>query len=195
MFRRRYTFTVLLAFHCIFSTYGFWLPNEPRGSWSNFVASWDLFRLGPATKVDTRRSIAHLPYDHNLKQQMQSSLTHPPVLLTGDQAKIIGMSFQSLPYEILALAIMPDHIHVVIGRTDRDIRRVIGHMKSQASRVLRANEYFLDQAPWSAHGWNVYLDSVEDVLRAIEYVQRNPIRAGLPRQRWNCVVPFDPAKF
>jgi len=38
------------AYHVIFCAYGFWLPNDPRGSWSDFVRSWELLRFGKATK-------------------------------------------------------------------------------------------------------------------------------------------------
>ncbi|MEX0703139.1 MAG: hypothetical protein WD069_13675 [Planctomycetales bacterium] len=47
------------AYHVIFGAYGFWLPNDPRGSWSDFVGSWELLQFGRATKVTTRRSLAH----------------------------------------------------------------------------------------------------------------------------------------
>jgi len=30
---------MVIAYHAIFSTYGFWLPNDPRGSWSEFKES------------------------------------------------------------------------------------------------------------------------------------------------------------
>jgi hypothetical protein len=30
---------MILAYHSIFSMYGFWLPNDPRGSGSDYVAS------------------------------------------------------------------------------------------------------------------------------------------------------------
>jgi REP element-mobilizing transposase RayT len=174
---------VTLAFHCIFSTYGFWLPNEPRGSWSTFVASWELFRFGPATKVETRRSVAGQPYDRALKSQMRSSLDHPPILLSGEQGRAVGVSMQSAPYTILALAILPDHVHVALAYTPRDIRKVVGHIKSEATRKLRAQGWFTEHSPWSYHGWNVYLDSDADVLRAIAYVNSNPPRAGLAPQR------------
>ena len=91
---------MILGFHSIISNYGFWLPNEPRGSWSDFVASWELFRFGPATKVDTHRSVAHRPYDRHLKREMQRALKHDPILFTGEQARIVGMSFQKVPYPI-----------------------------------------------------------------------------------------------
>jgi REP element-mobilizing transposase RayT len=181
---------MILAFHCIFSNYGMWLPNEPRGSWSEFVASWELFRFGPATKVKTYRSVANRPYDRKLKREMQRTLEYDVVRLTGEQARVVGMSMQSLEYPIHALSIMPDHTHLVLGRIDRDVRRAIGHVKSEATRALRACGHFVDQPVWGAHGWNVYLDSIQDVRRAIEYVEKNPVKDGLPKQKWNCVVPF-----
>ena len=49
----------VLAYHVIFSTYGFWLPNDPRGSWSTDVRNPDLLTFGEATKVETPRSVAH----------------------------------------------------------------------------------------------------------------------------------------
>jgi len=30
---------LICGFHSILSAYGFWLPNEPRGSWSDFVGA------------------------------------------------------------------------------------------------------------------------------------------------------------
>jgi hypothetical protein len=50
-----YNSYVVLAYHVIFTTYGFWLPNDPRGSGSRFVGSRALFQHGGATRVTTRR--------------------------------------------------------------------------------------------------------------------------------------------
>lgn len=58
---------MIVGYHLIFGTYGFWLPNDPRGSWSDFVGSWDLFRYGPATKTTERRSLAHDKHDQALR--------------------------------------------------------------------------------------------------------------------------------
>jgi hypothetical protein len=54
---------MVLGYHVIFGAYGFWLPIDPRGSWSEFVGSWELFRYGRATKTDERASVAHKPRD------------------------------------------------------------------------------------------------------------------------------------
>src|SRR5689334_1058503 len=65
---------VIVGYHVIFSTYGFWLPNDPRGSWSDFVGSWELLRYGPATKTTQRRSLAYDQHDRNLRKAAKSAL-------------------------------------------------------------------------------------------------------------------------
>ena len=183
---------MVIAFHSIFSAYGFWLPNEPRGSWSDFVASWDLYRFGPATTVTTRRSIAKTPYNHAIKQRMTATLKHQPVKFTGEQARTIGCTFAASPYVIHSCAVLQEHIHLVIAHTPRHIRSVIGDLKSAATRTLREQGWFLDHTPWSDHGWNVFLNTPNDVERAIKYVENNPVRERKRPQRWSCVTPFDP---
>jgi hypothetical protein len=53
----------VLAFHLVMGAYGFWLPNDPRGSGSRYVGSDQLFRHGPATHVDGEQSVAKRPHD------------------------------------------------------------------------------------------------------------------------------------
>ncbi|RIK77448.1 MAG: hypothetical protein DCC67_12635 [Planctomycetota bacterium] len=183
---------MVLAFHSIFTAYGFWLPNEPRGSWSDYVGAWELRNFGPATKVSTRRSIAARPYDRALKARMQSALQFEPVRFSGEQAREIVRGFADSPYVLHACAVLPEHVHLVIAHTDRDIRTVVGHLKSSATKALREHGWFLDHTPWADHGWNVYLNTPADVDRAIAYVENNPVREGKRRQQWRCVVPFDP---
>jgi len=185
---------MILAFHSIFTTYGFWLPNEPRGSWSDFVASFDLLKFGPATKTHARRSLARRSYDPAVKKQMQAALRHPPVRFTRPQIEVIAAAFADTPYTFHALAVLPDHVHAVIAHTPRQIRQVVGHLKSEATRGLRARGWFAGHTPWVQHGWNVYLDSDADVERAVGYVNANPLRAGMAAQDWAFVTPYDPTR-
>src|SRR3954454_16456949 len=85
---------MVLAYHVSLSFYGFWLPNDPRGSWSDFVASWELFRYGPATKVSTRQSVAHVWHDRQRRLAAKRTLKYPPVLLSGAQARAVGHGLQ-----------------------------------------------------------------------------------------------------
>src|SRR5438270_7440647 len=81
------------GYHVIFGAYGFWLPNDPRGSWSDFVGSWELFRFGTATTTDTRASVAHRAHDQARRQAAKQALQRPAVRFTGPQARAIARGF------------------------------------------------------------------------------------------------------
>ncbi len=77
---------MVLAYHAIFGAYWFWLPNDPRGSWSDFVGSWELVRFGKATKTNSRVSVAGVTHDFHLRTEAKRALKHPPVQFSGRQA-------------------------------------------------------------------------------------------------------------
>ena len=195
---------MVIAYHTIFSSYGFWLPNDPRGSWSDFVRRWELVRFGKATKVDTTRSVADAPHDRALRRAAREALKYPPVVFTGPQALSVSKGFARAVaesgYLIHACSILPEHIHMVVARHQRRIERIVGHLKARATQQLRADgvhplaafarEAGAPPSPWGRRGWNVYLDSVEGVLRAIGYVRENPSKEGRPRQEWSFVTPY-----
>jgi hypothetical protein len=54
---------MVLGSHVVFGDYGFWLPNDPRGSWSEFVGAIDLYQFDSATKTSVRRSVATKSHD------------------------------------------------------------------------------------------------------------------------------------
>jgi REP element-mobilizing transposase RayT len=189
---------MVIACHCIFGTYGFWLPNDPRGSGSDFVASWELFRYGPATKTLGRRSVADRPHDHAARQQAKQALDFPPVKLTGSQALIAAQGFawaaEESGYAIHACAVLADHVHLVIGRHSQEIRKLIGHLKARATRLLRLRGGWpADRPVWGDHGWNVFLNTADEVEHAIAYANENPEKEGLLRQAWSFVTPFNPS--
>jgi REP element-mobilizing transposase RayT len=195
---------MVLGYHIIFNAYGFWLPNDPRGSWSQWVAAWELFRYGPATKVDTRRSVASKPHDWTQREETKKSLHFPPVSFTGLQAQKIGNAFASLVeksgIQVWACAILPEHVHMVLGRHRYKAEQMVNLFKGEATRFLVEAKVhpFL---PWQKVGkrvpmcwgrklWKVFLDEEEDILRSIAYVEQNPAKEGKPRQRWSFVSPF-----
>ncbi len=189
----------VLAYHLIMTAYGFWLPNDPRGSWSTFVGKWELYRqFGPATKTDTRRSVAAVRHDRKRRLAAGELLDFPPVHLTGEEALQVAHGFRQAAaqggYGIHACAILPDHVHLVVGRQKtRPIPQLIGHLKAQATRQLRAHrDWPADRPVWARSYWNVFLDTRKAVDRSVAYVENNPIREGKPRQTWSFVTPFDP---
>jgi REP element-mobilizing transposase RayT len=186
-----------LAHHSIFSMYGFWLPNDPRGSGSDYIAVWELYRYGKATKTLSRQSAAAIEHDRAARLAAKQSLRNPPVEIDGVQAVAIVRGFSGActegGHQVHACAVLPDHVHLVLGVHKRDIRIVVGHLKSRATRALKAEGLWPAdrRSVWGAHGWNVYLDAATDVERAVRYVEENPIKEGKRAQRWSFVTPFD----
>lgn len=131
---------MIVGYHIIFSTYGFWLPNDPRGSWSQFVGSWDLFRYGPATKTTQRRSLAHDEHDAGLRLEAKQALKYPPVRFTGLQARAVARGFaryvQRTKLAVWACAILPDHVHLVTGMPGMKIEQLVIQLKGEATHEL-----------------------------------------------------------
>jgi REP element-mobilizing transposase RayT len=196
---------MVLGYHAIFGTYGFWLPNDPRGSWSEFVGMYELYRRhGPVTMTKERRSLAHREHNSAARLAAKELLPRPPVVLNGVQARAVGHglqnSFSKGRVTVWACAIMPDHVHVVFGRHRQLAELIVNLMKGAATRALVKEQLhpFLSelneagQVPqcWAEGQWIVYLNSVEVILRAIRYVEENPTKDGLHPQYWSFVTPF-----
>jgi REP element-mobilizing transposase RayT len=193
---------MVLATHVIFTAYGFWLPNDPRGSWSDFVAAWELLlKGGKATKVNTRRSLAHDEHDVTKRRQAKDVLKYPPVRFNGIQALSISRGFAKAAnesaYRIRACSIMPDHVHLVVVRHAHEARAIARHLKGRASQALLADSLHpfgshlsadgTVPTPWVRNCWRVFLDTPEEVSRAIHYVEQNPVRESFKQQYWSFV--------
>ncbi len=194
----------IIAYHIVFGAYGFWLPNDPRGSWSKTVWAPNLVRFGPPVPANTRRSLANAPHDRELRLAVKAALQRPAVRF--DQAQIqciaqaIGSELRKYDLPCYAAAVMPDHVHMVIARQAQQAEAWIGYFKRAGSRALRSaglhpfgNQPDADgrlPTPWEEGGWKVFLHSPEEILPRIPYVEQNPEGAGLPRQQWDFVTPY-----
>jgi REP element-mobilizing transposase RayT len=194
---------MILAYHAIFSAYGFWFPNDPRGSWSDFVGSWEIFRYGPATKTDETRSLANRRHDVQHRLAAKQALKRPPVQFTGIQARAVGRGFANYVRDsglvVRACAILPDHVHLVVDRFRLKIEQVVIQLKGDATKQLIAEKlhpfgHLRDRAGrppkcWARGEWKVFMDREGDVHRAIRYVEQNPVKEAKPPQRWPFVTP------
>lgn len=95
-------------------------------------------------------------------------------------------------YTCYALAIMPDHIHILIRKHKQKAEEMIANLQRYTHLALReAGARDLEHPVWGGHGWKVFLDSPEDVWRTIPYIEQNPTKVGLPKQEWDFVTPYD----
>ena len=191
------------GYHVIFGTYGFWLPNDPRGSWSDYVYAWELARFGKATKSLDRVDVAPAEYAV-WRAEASHALAFPPVSLNGEQARAVGEGFAKFSSKsklgIWACSILPEHVHLVLGRHSYKMEIAANLLKGAATK--RLNEVGLHPmsenkqadgrvpAIWAKHQWIVYLDSEQSIENAISYVEANPVREGKRPQTWDCVIAF-----
>lgn len=196
---------LILGYHLILTAYGFWLPNDPRGSWSDFVGAWELLKFGPATKVNSGRSVAAMPHNHELRRAAKAALKYPPVEFTGHQASAIAQGFREActvhEIRVWACAILPEHVHLVIQRHALRAEGIGWRLKIESTRALRSAGLHpfeelatdKDQVPtvWAKGRWKVFLNSPEEVQRSIRYVEQNPTKEGKRRQHWSFVHPYE----
>jgi len=195
----------VLAYHLIITAYGFWLPNDPRGSWSDFVRAWELFLFGgPATRTRQCRSLARDPHDVAKRLEAKRHLARPPVEFSGTQARAIARGFASYVERsgvvIHACSILPKHVHLVVARHDYSIEQIARLLKGAATtELLREGLHPFAQTPygdgsiptpWSRKQWSVFLGDDQDILRAIRYVENNPIKDRKRAQHWSFLTPF-----
>ncbi len=194
------------GYHLILPAYGFWLPNDPRGSWSAFVGKWELVRFGKTTRSLCRRELCELT-DAELTEREAAwrSLKYSAVQFTGLQARGVGQGFAQAcrkgRYAIWACAILPEHTHLVIARHRYSIEQTAILLKGAATRQLVDEQRhplaaFAEpgQSPprmWAEHQWAVYLDSEQAIESAIGYVDDNPRQEGKPPQTWSFMTPFN----
>ena len=200
---------MILGYHLTWTAYGWWFPNDPRGSWSKEVWVPQVRDLGEAHFG--RRPVQ--PTSQALRAWLakaQPNLKHQPVILDGPTARAAATGVRDQVarhgYRVWALCVMPDHAHVVVGRHAHSPPRIAAGLKAEASKHVRthlgltrsrAPEDFhqrrRDRVPiWTRGYWVRFLNDEAAIRAAIRYVESNPAEWGLPRQRWSFVVPFDP---
>jgi REP element-mobilizing transposase RayT len=101
---------------------------------------------------------------------------------------------------MLALAIMPDHVHLVLDPADsgHDRPRVLNNLKGVASRRVFQECPDLKLDLHSEHLWaDEYqaklLADPGAVVSACRYVEQNSGKAGLAKQRYFWITPTRPA--
>jgi len=184
---------VILAYHAIFTTYGTWLPNDPRGSYSQAVYQDELRALGPIRygRQDPQPGRSEL---RRFWTAAAPRLGRSPYFIDDATRAVVASGFEAvverLGLTIHACAIMNDHVHVLVRRSGYRIEYLVNQLKGAATRALD-----LAKTPWARKGWKVYLDARPAVVAAAKYIEANPIAAGLKPQTWAFVTGLDGAAY
>ena len=186
---------IVIAYHLIWTIYGYWLPNDPRGSTSKLIRRDILKDLGTLhygrKKVQPSSREIRAFYD-----LAKTKLKHELLTLTPSDVELVAQSFfetlRNHSYTCYACAIMPDHIHILIRKHKHLAEEMIEHLQDASQSLLLAHSARPPNHPlWGGPGWKVFLDSPDDVHRTIRYIDDNPTKSHLPRQQHNFITPYD----
>lgn len=186
---------IVIAYHLVWTAYGTWLPNDPRGSGSLRVASPPLADLGELHLG--RKSIQ--PHFHEVRdfyKRAEPLLKFDVVRFDQQQIERIAAAFSETiaerRYTCYACAILPDHVHTII-RKHRDRAEEMISRLQEASRLRLSSEGLAprNHPVWTGGGWKSFRDSPAAVSGAIRYVEKNPVKTGLGVQSWPFVQPYD----
>lgn len=186
---------MVAGYHLIWTAYGWWLPNDPRGSTSYEVRVERVAALGELHQGRKRVQ----PPGREIRQfygEAKEVLQNELLTFTDEEIRMVAGSFGAVlrerGYVCYGCAVMPDHVHLLIRRHRDKAEEMIEHLQ-------RASKLFLidvglrpcDHPVWGGKGWKVFLNTREDIERIVRYIRENPTKAGRPEQRWPFVRVYD----
>ena len=186
---------LVIAYHLIWTGYGWWLPNDLRGSTSRFIASDLLKEIGELhfgrKRIQPARRELLTFFD-----QARERLDYPVLTFTDEMIRAIagafGRSIEANQYTCYACAVMRDHVHLVVRKHKHSAEEMISCLQRESHLALRgAGLVDFEHPVWGGHGWKVFLDEPDDVRRTVKYVEDNPLPFRMPVQRWEFVKEYD----
>lgn len=186
---------MVIAHHLIWTAYGWWLPNDPRGSMSRFTASDLLASLGELHYG--RKALQPAGWViRDFYRKAPEKLTHPllevhppdfPVVAEG-----LAETIRLRGYTCWGCAVMPDHVHILIRKHRDSAEEMIARLQAGSMGAMqRERRRRADHPMWGGPGWKVFQDCPEDVERTIAYIRNNPPKMRLPAQAWEFVKAYD----
>jgi len=153
------------------TTYGNWLPGDSRG----FVG-----KLRDEHGLPFLHNLPGTPYDADnpaLERAMRAAMKGDSIRLSAEQAPILLDQFRETAtyrdWQLLAVAIMSNHVHLVTGvRDDPEPKQILHSFKSYGSRALnRQWSKPVNGTWWVESGSKRKLADQEAVRNAVKYVR------------------------
>jgi REP element-mobilizing transposase RayT len=186
---------MIAGYHLIWTAYGWWLPNDPRGSSSHEIRVERIAELG---ELHRGRKLVQPPSRvvREFYEQAQQVLHHLLLTLDEQDFPLIAGSFGKVirehGYTCYECAIMPDHVHMLIRKHRDWAETMIDFFQEASAKALRETGRRPPEHPvWGGPGWKVYLNTRADMERVVQYIRQNPVKIGRPVQEWDFVQKYD----
>jgi REP element-mobilizing transposase RayT len=195
MFTFRGGILMVVGYHLIWTAYGWWLPNDPRGSSSHEIRVERIADLGELHQG--RKAVQ--PCSSEIRRfydEARGALKHPLLTFSRSDFTGIAAAFAAVvseqQYTCYACAVMPDHIHALIRRHRDKSEAMIAKLQAGSKeRLIATGVRNSDHPVWGGPGWRVFLETRTDIQRIVDYIRKNPVKAKLPEQRWAFVKEYD----
>ncbi len=107
--------------------------------------------------------------------------------LTADERSIVLMQTRSGHdrfYTLVALVVMPDHIHVLLHALDGfDLSRILKGIKGVSARLINQNRGTSGQL-WQEESFDRIIRDSMELDEKLNYIINNPVKAGLAADGW-----------
>jgi hypothetical protein len=117
---------LVIAYHLVWTAYGWWLPNDPRGSGSRTVRRDVIAELG-ALHHGRKRVQPPGREVRAFYEQAAAVLRHPLLAFDDAARNVIAAAFAEVIAEqrstCYTCAIMPDYVHILIRKHNTAPRR------------------------------------------------------------------------
>jgi REP element-mobilizing transposase RayT len=186
---------MVVGHHLVWTAYGWWLPNDPRGSSSHEIRVEPIAELGP---LHYGRKPVQPSNDeiHEFYQEARQVLAHAILTFNEQDMAILAGSFAQTirrrGYTCYAWAIMPEHVHMLIRRHRDKAEQMTAEFQADSrAALITAARCWGNHPVWGGPGWKRFQSTRQDMHRIVRYIENNPIEHGLPPQRWDFVQPYD----
>ena len=187
----------IIAHHLIWTLYGHWLSNDPRGSGSEGVRDPKFAALGEAHLG--RRPAREQPSRDELKafyRRAAPLLGFPRFWIDEAKRQAIGNAIAKVVaernYTVWACAILSNHAHMVVRRHRDDALAIWHAVADSTASALRNYPEIGDNHPvWAARPYKVFLRTPDEVRGRIVYVERNPEKERLLLQHYDFVQAYN----
>ena len=186
---------MVFGYHLIWTAYGTWLPNDPRGSMSRTIRSDVIAELG-ALHYGRKRVQPAGWVIREFYSRAASVLQFDLLEFGPEETRTIGESLggtiRRKGYTSYACAVLPDHEHVLIRKHRDQAPAMVAAMQADSKAgVLEMARRDPDHPVWGGPGWAVFLDHPDDFRRTVRYIEANPVKMRMAAQRWAFVTPYD----
>jgi REP element-mobilizing transposase RayT len=161
--------TTIIApgYHLTWHTYGTWLHGDPAGSVDLLHNTFGTPRLGP---------------DPARMEEARRRMKHPPLTLAPTHRilvdNIMRRHCRIRAWDLRALAVRSNHVHVVIASPTIDPETIVKQRKEWGTRKLRDHRIIgMQQRAWVDHASTQYLyepGALEEKAHYVLHMQGNP---------------------